>query len=312
LRFILLLICSRFSNLGIIEKSAIDGQRNYYADLERAMRAYIQGHQSEFVLIGVGPSAIELAESATAVQSESGPGSAVSAGEDLSEEAERRKREHIRNRFELQWAWDAFDGAYQVSTSRFEGLSSCVYFELVRRYPEFTENVCPSAFYFAVNSHLDLISKTDVMLKSLWINDVTPGPDFDTTAGDSACIFRGQHKGRPVTLQLTYKVHHEYVDIFPISAFKPDLSSNNPETKNYYRDVLAWRSLCHRYILPLLGIFEVKPQIFLVSPLMINGTLTEWRKKQSVPDVAVIHNLVRIQYFMRNLTHSITFVRCGM
>ena len=70
LRFILLLINSRFSILDFIEKSAIDGQRNYYANLEKAMRAYIQGYQSEFVPIGINPPAIELAESATAISSD--------------------------------------------------------------------------------------------------------------------------------------------------------------------------------------------------------------------------------------------------
>ena len=81
------------------------------------MRAYIQEHQSEFVPIGIDPSAIELAESATAVPGdmESGLGSAVGTGEHLSEEAERRKREHVRNRLGMQWAWDTFDGAHQVA-----------------------------------------------------------------------------------------------------------------------------------------------------------------------------------------------------
>lgn len=34
---------------GIIEKSAIDGQKQYHADLEKAMRAYIHSHRNEFV-----------------------------------------------------------------------------------------------------------------------------------------------------------------------------------------------------------------------------------------------------------------------
>lgn len=152
----------------------------------------------------------------------------------------------------------------------------------------------------------DLISKTDIP-GSLLINDVTPGPDLDTTSGDSECVFRGQHKGRSVTLQSTYKVLHE--DMTTADAVNADLSSNNSVTKTYYRNVLTWRSLRHRYILPLLGIFEVKSRFFLVSPLMINGTLTEWRKKQPVPDVAEIHNLVRI-HFMSNPLVPITFVRC--
>jgi serine/threonine protein kinase len=150
--------------------------------------------------------------------------------------------------------------------------------------------IAPSIVYY-----LNLISKTEVMHRSLLISDVTVGPDLDTTMGDSGSVIRGQHKGLPVTLwQLTYQVRHEDVDV---SALNADSSSNNPDTKNYYRDVLAWRSLCHHYILPPLGIFEVKSRSFLVFPLMTNGTLTKWRKKQPVPDVADMHNLVRIQYF---------------
>ncbi len=57
--------------------------------------------------------------------------------------------------------------------------------------------------------------------------------------------------------------------------------------------VIAWRSLMHRRILPLLGIFEMKPQLFLVSPYMTNGTLTQWREKNQEPGVDEIHRMVR-------------------
>ncbi len=49
----------------------------------------------------------------------------------------------------------------------------------------------------------------------------------------------------------------------------------------------------HRRILPLLGIFEMKPQLFLVSPYMTNGTLTQWREKNQEPGVDEIHRMVR-------------------
>ncbi|KAF8313378.1 hypothetical protein F5887DRAFT_510951 [Amanita rubescens] len=183
---------------------------------------------------------------------------------DVYDELMRRKNENevsfllVRKDFhpKRNQAWQKLS---TLPTSRFKDLSGDVHFELSRRYPEFKEN-------------------TDAMHRSLLINDVTVGPDFDTTTGDFGCVFRGQHKGRPVTLQLTYQVRREDVDV---SALNADSSSNNFDTKNYYRDVLAWRSLCHRYILPPLGIFEVKSRFFLVLPLMINGTLTEWRKKQA-------------------------------
>jgi len=42
------------------------------------------------------------------------------------------------------------------------------------------------------------------------------------------------------------------------------------------REILLCRSLSDRFILPLLGIYEEKSYLFLVSPLMIE--LTQWRK----------------------------------
>lgn len=83
------------------------------------MRAYIQEHQSEFVPIGIDPAAIELADAVAG--DVDGLGSALLAGEHLSEQAERRKREHERNRRGLQWAWDTFDGAYQVARRSTKG-----------------------------------------------------------------------------------------------------------------------------------------------------------------------------------------------
>lgn len=102
---------------GIIEKSAIDGQKVYHVELEKAMRAYIQEHQSEFVPAGVDPSAIELAENAAAQEAEK----ASALEHPLSQEDERKQREHERNRRGLQWAWDTFDGAYQVAKRSTKG-----------------------------------------------------------------------------------------------------------------------------------------------------------------------------------------------
>ncbi|BGO90291.1 hypothetical protein NBRC10512_004811 [Rhodotorula toruloides] len=46
---------------GIIEKSAIDGQKQYHTDLEKAMRAYIHSHRNEFVEEGQDPDAASSA-----------------------------------------------------------------------------------------------------------------------------------------------------------------------------------------------------------------------------------------------------------
>ena len=49
---------------GIIEKSAIEGQKQYHSDLEKAMRAYIATHRNEFVEEGQDPDAPTATEDA--------------------------------------------------------------------------------------------------------------------------------------------------------------------------------------------------------------------------------------------------------
>jgi len=103
---------------GIIERSAIDGQKVYHADLETAMRAYIQEHQSEFIPEGMDPAVITLAEAKDAAKD--ADAGAAKAPEPSSEE-ERKQREHDRNTRALQWAWDTFDGAYHVAKQSTKG-----------------------------------------------------------------------------------------------------------------------------------------------------------------------------------------------
>ena len=96
---------------GIIERSAIDGQKAYHGDLQKAIGAYVEEHQSEFVPEGIDPAAVSLA-----VTREITPvAPAKSELAPPSEEEERKRREHDRNRRGLQWAYETFSGAYQVA-----------------------------------------------------------------------------------------------------------------------------------------------------------------------------------------------------
>lgn len=59
------------------------------------------------------------------------------------------------------------------------------------------------------------------------------------------------------------------------------------------KEAITWKSISHRFILPLLGIYEEKPLLFIAFPLMVNGTLTQWRRdRRERPDVAEIHRIV--------------------
>jgi hypothetical protein len=97
---------------GIIERSAIDGQKVYHNELEKAMRAYIQEHKSEFLPEGIDAVIVEaLPEVSAAFPAVPGV-PAVPAGEKEATE-EQLKR--------LQWAYDTFDGAFQVGMRSAKG-----------------------------------------------------------------------------------------------------------------------------------------------------------------------------------------------
>jgi hypothetical protein len=64
-------------------------------------------------------------------------------------------------------------------------------------------------------------------------------------------------------------------------------------------EAVAWRSLSHHLILPLLGIYREESQLFLVSPFMVNGTLTQWRGKRE-RGATEIHRMVRQPAYQSN------------
>ena len=80
----------------------------------------------------------------------------------------------------------------------------------------------------------------------------------------------------------------------PAAALLTSLGGKGSLRQDICREALSWRSLVHRFILPLVGIFEDRSQLHLVSPFMTNGTLSEWRKTQQTPHEAELHRLVRI------------------
>ncbi|KAF9535637.1 hypothetical protein CPB83DRAFT_24650 [Crepidotus variabilis] len=104
---------------GIIERSAIDGQKVYHTDLEKAMRSYIQEHQTEFLPEGVEVAAVALTEEPESTNGITGTTMEDEKHQPTADELKRRERE--RNARGLQWAWDTFDGAYQVAKRSTKG-----------------------------------------------------------------------------------------------------------------------------------------------------------------------------------------------
>ncbi|KIL63435.1 hypothetical protein M378DRAFT_164503 [Amanita muscaria Koide BX008] len=72
--------------------------------------------------------------------------------------------------------------------------------------------------------------------------------------GGYADVFMGEYLGATVALKLLRTAKHN----------------------DFCREALIWRSLSHESVLPFLGIYE-EEQMFLVSPFMKNGTLSQWR-----------------------------------
>jgi len=105
---------------GVINSSAIDGQKTYHAALEKAMRAYIQQHQTEFVPEGVTldvvvapPTHLDSVNGSAA----DGDPSSASGGDAVAGE-DSGKQIGFRG---LQWAWETFEGTWGVAKKSTKG-----------------------------------------------------------------------------------------------------------------------------------------------------------------------------------------------
>ena len=136
-----------------------------------------------------------------------------------------------------------------------------------------------------------LMETRDVLPKSLFITDITM---TNAEAIGTVCIgqsaFRGEHKGKQVLLRAV-KVPDDVRTLQFSSPHSTNLHDKDTLKKELYMQALEWNA--HHFVLPLLGIFEDNSHLFIVSPLMVNGTITEWRRSQKPdPDVKEIHSLV--------------------
>jgi len=116
-----------------------------------------------------------------------------------------------------------------------------------------------------------LISKTNILPRSLFVSDINI---LETIGiGGFGRVLKGEQGNKQVALKVLYQVQ-------------------DAQRTDFCREALAWRSLTHDFILPLLGIFEDHMQLYLVSPYMTNGTLTDWRRRNQEPKIHEIHRLM--------------------
>jgi serine/threonine protein kinase len=132
------------------------------------------------------------------------------------------------------------------------------------------------------NHYLSITSRlSHILARSVWV---------DRGFGR---VFRGEHAGQQVAVKVVDKSHND-VRALLFSLRNTNRSGKSTLIKAIRREALTWRSLSHCFILPFLGIYEEKFQLSLVSPFMVNGTLTKWRE-QCTPEIAEINTLVRRQ-----------------
>jgi len=88
-------------------------------------------------------------------------------------------------------------------------------------------------------------------------------------------VFKGDLQGAAVALKVLYKSDDDVA---------------------FCREAVTWQFLKHKFVLPFLGIHEHKldgmtQRLFLVSPYMRNGTLSQWRE-QTNPSIAEIEKRI--------------------
>ena len=141
-----------------------------------------------------------------------------------------------------------------------------------------------------------LVSKTYAMPRSLSITDVEKDPQAIAVGGFGK-VFKGKCGGRLVALKMLYHGHYHDLGVrgFPLVPRTSNINmfAKDSIKKEFYTEALAWRSLSHRFILPLLGIYEEGPQLFFVSPFMTNGALRDWRRRRAPVRIHEIQRLVR-------------------
>ncbi|KAF8328318.1 kinase-like domain-containing protein [Amanita rubescens] len=121
-----------------------------------------------------------------------------------------------------------------------------------------------------------LISEANVIPQSLYITNVSFDADHSRIGiGGHGRVLKGKYEGQVVALKMLVNFN-EHKDLF----------------QDLCKEALVWRSLRHDFILPLLGIFKERRVQFLVSPLMPNGTLMEWRRNIKPLSLAEIHRLI--------------------
>ena len=145
-----------------------------------------------------------------------------------------------------------------------------------------------------------LVTETKITPKSLFITGVVIDNEGAINIGGLGHVFKGKYKGKMVALKLMDKGLKTLV-LCLFFFHNPDsfVKGKFDQNQDFILEVLARRSLSHRFILRLIGVFVDKMQPFFVSPYM-EISLTQWRRTQT-REVPEINKLVRFQPSLEQL-----------
>ncbi|KAF8183782.1 kinase-like domain-containing protein [Mycena galopus ATCC 62051] len=112
----------------------------------------------------------------------------------------------------------------------------------------------------------------DQLPSSLFITGVTNHDEYPTFCGGFGDIYRASFNGSKVALKR--------MRIFQAGA-------DSPKSRlQFCREALVWQTLCHEFVLPLIGIDrETFPSFCMVSPWMQHGTILRYLSEHGRADV---------------------------
>lgn len=137
-----------------------------------------------------------------------------------------------------------------------------------------------------------LISETNVIPQSLYVTGVR------IDVGGFGRVLKGSYREGAVALEMLDDFEKGQKQVGSCSLFFCPTYQlfDGKLCQEFCKEVLLWQSLRCHFILPLLGIFKEQRLQYLVSPLMPNGTLMDWRRTVKPLSLAEIHRLVRLQH----------------
>ena len=141
--------------------------------------------------------------------------------------------------------------------------------------------VCDQDRHKLLNVLCKMCSQQRTIPKSMHLDNCLDGELVEEYDGGHASIFRGEYKGRAVTIKtLRLYLTSDFDKCFRASILASCIAgiSTDHESQKFFREAVAWRHLRHPNILPLLGVnLDLEQhQLAMISDWMVHGNINEF------------------------------------